>query len=72
MSQYDKLYPGSSKFTAGSAATGMYRGLKLWEAAVKEAGSLNQNAVIRALDYAKIRQGRAARRRWCRVSITFA
>ncbi len=57
LNRYDKLYPGSSKFTAGSAATGMYRGLKLWEAAVKEAGSLDQDAVIRALDHAKIAQG---------------
>ncbi|HEX4997794.1 MAG TPA: substrate-binding protein [Terriglobia bacterium] len=56
LSQYDRLYPGSSRFTAGSAATGMYRGLKLWEAAVKEAGSLDQAAVIRALDHAKIAQ----------------
>jgi branched-chain amino acid transport system substrate-binding protein len=31
--------------------------LKLWEAAVKEAGSLDQDAVIRALDHAKIAQG---------------
>lgn len=54
---YDKLYPGSSKFTGGSAATGMYRGLKLWEAAVNEAGSLDQDAVIRALDHAKIANG---------------
>lgn len=57
LSEYDKLYSGSSKFTAGSAATGMYRGLKLWEAAVKEAGSLDQSGVIRALDHAKIAQG---------------
>ncbi len=57
LSQYDKLYPGSAKFTAGSAATGMYRGLKLWEAAVKEAGSLEQEDVIKALDHAKITQG---------------
>src|SRR5205823_10495599 len=28
LARYDRLYPGSSKFTAGSAATGMYRGLK--------------------------------------------
>jgi branched-chain amino acid transport system substrate-binding protein len=54
LNQYDKLYPGSSKFTAGSAATGLYRGLMLWQAAVKEAGSLDQDAVIRALDHAKI------------------
>ncbi|NGZ09596.1 MAG: ABC transporter substrate-binding protein [Nitrospira sp. LK70] len=57
LAQYDKLYPGGAKFTAGSAATGMYRGLKLWEAAVKEAGSLNQDEVIKALDHAKIAQG---------------
>jgi branched-chain amino acid transport system substrate-binding protein len=55
--QYDKLFPGSAKFTAGSACTGLYRGLKLWEAAVKEAGSLNQEDVIKALDHAKIAEG---------------
>ncbi|MGD0965182.1 MAG: ABC transporter substrate-binding protein [Candidatus Acidiferrales bacterium] len=33
------------------------RGLKFWEAAVKEAGSLNQEAVIKALDHAKIAAG---------------
>ena len=49
LARYDKLYPGGAKFTGGSAATGMYRGLKLWEAAVREAGSLDQAAVIRAL-----------------------
>jgi branched-chain amino acid transport system substrate-binding protein len=57
LAQYNKLYPGGAKFTAGSASTGMYRGLKLWEAAVKEAGSINQDHVIRALDHAKIAQG---------------
>jgi branched-chain amino acid transport system substrate-binding protein len=57
LGQYDKLYPGSAKFTAGSACSGMYRGLKLWEAAVKEAGSLKQEDVIRALDHAKIAAG---------------
>src|SRR5712692_3793249 len=55
--QYDKLYPGDAKFTAGSACSGMYRGLRLWEAAVKEAGSLKQEDVIKALDHAKIAQG---------------
>jgi len=35
----------------------MYRGLRLWEAAVKEAGSLKQDEVIRALDHARIAQG---------------
>jgi branched-chain amino acid transport system substrate-binding protein len=31
--------------------------MKLWEAAVKEAGSLVQDDVIRALDHAKIAEG---------------
>jgi len=57
LNKYNKLYPGSAQFTAGSASTGMYRGLKLWEAAVQEANSLDQDAVIRALDHAKIAQG---------------
>jgi branched-chain amino acid transport system substrate-binding protein len=35
----------------------MYRGLMLWAAAVREAGSLNQDDVIRALDHAKITHG---------------
>lgn len=57
LERYNRLYPGGPMFTAGSASTGTYRGLKLWEAAVKEAGSLNQDAVINALDHAKIAQG---------------
>lgn len=57
LNRYNKLFPGSSLFTAGSASTGMYRGLKFWEAAVNEAGSLNQEAVIKALDHAKISEG---------------
>ena len=55
--EYDRRYPGTAKFTAGSACSGMYRGLKLWEAAVKEAGSLEQEDVIKALDHATIPQG---------------
>ncbi len=57
INQYDKLYPGSAKFTAGSACSGLYRGLRLWEAAVNEAGSLKQVDVIKALDHAKIAEG---------------
>ena len=71
LGQYDKLYPGSAKFTAGSACQGMYRGLKLWEAAVKKAGSLDQDDVILALDHTKIAEGRAGLPRWCPVSIMF-
>jgi len=57
LARYNQLNSEGPKFTAGSAATGMYRGLKLWEAAVKEAGSLDQDAVVAALDHAKIAQG---------------
>jgi ABC-type branched-subunit amino acid transport system substrate-binding protein len=55
--EYNKRYPGDAKFTAGSACSGMYRGLKLWEAAVREAGSLEQEAVVDALDHAAIPEG---------------
>ena len=55
--RYDERFPGSAKFTAGSACSGMYRGLKLWEAAVHEAGSLNQDAVLKALDHSSIVDG---------------
>ncbi|HEY4363544.1 MAG TPA: substrate-binding protein [Bryobacteraceae bacterium] len=57
LNQYDKLYPGSAHFTGGTACSGLYRGLRLWEAAVREAGSLDQDAVVRALDHAKIAEG---------------
>src|SRR5215210_822283 len=57
LARYDELFPGSAKFTAGSACSGMYRGLRLWEAAVTEAGSLEQDDVIAALDHAKIPRG---------------
>lgn len=57
LDRYNKLYPGSAMFTGGSACSGMYRGLRLWEAAVREAGSLDQEDVVRALDHAKIAVG---------------
>jgi branched-chain amino acid transport system substrate-binding protein len=57
LNRYDGLYPGGPKFTAGSACSGLYRGLRLWEAAVREAGSLDQDAVIKALDHARIAEG---------------
>lgn len=57
LARYNERFPGDVKFTAGSACTGTYRGLKLWEAAVKEAGSLNQDDVVRALDHASIAEG---------------
>jgi branched-chain amino acid transport system substrate-binding protein len=57
LAQYDALYPGDAKFTGGSACSGLYRGLRLWAAAVVEAGSLVQEDVIAALDHAAITEG---------------
>jgi ABC-type branched-subunit amino acid transport system substrate-binding protein len=53
---YDKQFPGMFLLAAGSAATGTYRGLKLWEAAVKEAGKVDRDGVAAALDHAKIEE----------------
>ena len=57
LGRYDARFPDGPHFSAGSGCTGMYRGLKLWEAAVMEAGSLDQAAVVAALDHAKIAEG---------------
>lgn len=57
LAQYDSLYPGDAKFTGGGACSGLYRGLRLWAAAVTEAGTLTQAAVIDALDHARITEG---------------
>jgi branched-chain amino acid transport system substrate-binding protein len=57
LNRYNSLYPGAAMFTGGGACSGLYRGLRLWEAAVREAGSLKQDDVIRALDHAKIAAG---------------
>jgi len=57
LARYNKLFPGSAQLTAGSGCTGLWRGMKLWEAAVKEVGTLDQAKVIAALDHAKIAQG---------------
>jgi branched-chain amino acid transport system substrate-binding protein len=56
---YAKKFPGTKYlFTAGSASTGMYRGIKLYEAAVKETGGkLGREEVAAALDHAKIADG---------------
>ena len=56
----------NTRFPAGaihrSACTGLYRGIRLWAAAVVEAGTLDQARVIAALDHARIAEaGRAGR-----------
>ena len=57
LARYNTLFPGQAQFTGGSACSGLYRGMRLWAAAVKEAGSLRQDAVIAALDHARIAAG---------------
>jgi ABC-type branched-subunit amino acid transport system substrate-binding protein len=57
LGRYNAGFPDGPHFSAGSGCTGMHRGLKLWEAAVMEAGSLDQAAVVAALDHAKIAEG---------------
>jgi branched-chain amino acid transport system substrate-binding protein len=57
LNRYNARFPDGPHFSAGSGCTGMYRGLKLWEAAVTEAGSLDQDAVVAALDHATIAEG---------------
>ena len=54
---YDEHYRGKEQFTGGSACSGLYRGMKLWAAAVTEANSLRQEDVIAALDHARIVEG---------------
>jgi urea transport system substrate-binding protein len=54
LAQYNALYPGHAMFTGGSACSGLYRGLRLWAVAVREAGSLDQADVVAALDHAHI------------------
>jgi urea transport system substrate-binding protein len=57
LEQYDALYPGDAKFTAGSACSGLYRALRFWAAAVAEAGTTERDAVIAALDHARLAHG---------------
>ncbi|HSA82306.1 MAG TPA: substrate-binding protein, partial [Geminicoccaceae bacterium] len=56
---YDKMFPGSNyRFTAGSASTGMYRGIRLYEQAIiATGGDLAREAASAALDQASIEQG---------------
>jgi ABC-type branched-subunit amino acid transport system substrate-binding protein len=57
LTQYNARYPGAEQLTGGSGCSGLYRGIKLWEAAVTTAGTLRQDAVVAALDRAGISEG---------------
>ena len=54
LAQYEARFPGRALFTGGSGCSGLYRGLHLWAAAVKEAGSMSQDDVVAALDHAVV------------------
>jgi branched-chain amino acid transport system substrate-binding protein len=57
LARYNARFPGTHMFTGGSACSGLYRGITMWEAAVKEAGSVNASDVAVVLDHAKIAGG---------------
>ena len=57
LDRYNARFSDGHQFTGGSACSGLYRAIKLWAAAVTEAGSLRQDDVIAALDHAKIAEG---------------
>lgn len=57
LQRYNARFPGSAMLTSGSGCTGHYRALKLWEAAVREARTVARDAVVRALDHARIAEG---------------
>lgn len=59
ISEYDALFPDTKYlFSAGSAATGMYRGVKLYEQAVLATnGDLARDATSAAMENAAIKEG---------------
>jgi branched-chain amino acid transport system substrate-binding protein len=59
IADYNKMWPDTKYlFTAGTAATGMYRGVKFYEQAVIATnGDLSRDATSAAIDKAKIDQG---------------
>jgi urea transport system substrate-binding protein len=57
LARYNARNQGAEQFTGGSACSGLYRGMKLWEVAVREAGTIVQEDVIEALDHARIAEG---------------
>lgn len=55
--KYTQLYGTKNPLTAGSASTGMWRGLNLWAEAVRQAKSVKRDAVAAALENAKLADG---------------
>ena len=64
LARYNKRFPGAQQFTGGSACSGLYRGIKFWEAAGEEArlartGTWRARSITRTLPKA-----RAVRPKW--------
>ena len=59
IADYNAMFPGTQyRFTAGTASTGMYRGIKLFEQAVIATnGDLDRDATSAAMDSASIENG---------------
>jgi branched-chain amino acid transport system substrate-binding protein len=59
LAEYNEMFPDTQyRFTAGTAATGMYRGIKFYEAAVKATGGdLSREAVAEAMEGVSIENG---------------
>jgi ABC-type branched-subunit amino acid transport system substrate-binding protein len=59
LEEYREMFPNTKyQFTAGTASTGMYRGIRLYEQAViATKGELDRDAVSAALDTASISEG---------------
>ena len=59
LDEYREMFPNTKyQFTAGTASTGMYRGIRLYEQAVIATnGELNRDTVSAALDTASIEEG---------------
>lgn len=55
--RYVAKFGEQNPLAAGGGSTGVYRAIKLWEAAVNEAQSLDRDAVSAALDHASIPDG---------------
>jgi ABC-type branched-subunit amino acid transport system substrate-binding protein len=55
--KYTKLYGTKNPLTAGSAATGMWRGINLWAEAVKKAKSTKREDVAGALETTRLADG---------------
>lgn len=57
LARYGRRFPDAHLFTGGSACSGLWRGIMLWAAAVREAGTVQSRAVAKALDHASIAEG---------------